>query len=782
MASLRRIGPMVFVVVLVHSIEGISSPSSWSGVVFVAPGFETAGFDQNVSYGASSNSEAGATGASDLKSAQVPDESNNVNNAVDNPIVDASIFLPASEWVSVRLEEGIFAWRLRIENERDEQNISGPMGLWFDRAGQELWVFENGDDLTDSIVQLVVRYDGWFDWQRLLSGQGDLLDLWREGDVVASRPGRWREVPLEDFGIFELKVGTLGDVGSPERGSEDDGDDCIITGIVDRIPPPGGGMEPEWERFWDGLVSIRSDACCGNEPPESCPCECPWECCAPNPWLDEFVRCCEGTCYNGYRCCTAYYCGNGLCCNGPCCAGAPLRCCPSGTKCCLGRFCCPPTSICCENPDHCCPPDGVCCGNGCCGEPAPQCCSTGNCCAATDTCCPQEPDGCCTSEEQCCGANGCCEEPEYCCPNDARCCPDEWECCPNDSAADCCDPKFYYCDVTHCCPHGKEACPDGVHCCDAEEDCCEGSPTSCCGEDEFCCPDQTHCCEDGETCCGASECCEIGVEECKMQGDVEKCCPSGAILCSGGDTCCDPDLCCEDLCCDSTAAARGAACCGANLALTSIVPSGVFVLGNDLTINYEVSKCNGFDEVDLEIRNASGALVFSLQGLPGAPGAHSTVWPKGKWNQAPHIGAFANPKNNPYQVKLIGKKVGCPDREATGTVSTKLELEADIRDEVPTGATASRSAGLQDMLDALKIVMKLGPTETVLSGSGTVTVTGPTPLMRHIKVDSPSLNALPDGQYEVLFRDLRDEIGNFTDSDGNPANGIQPVTFILELW
>ncbi|RMD65836.1 hypothetical protein D6833_02300 [Candidatus Parcubacteria bacterium] len=186
--------------------------------------------------------------------------------------------------------------------------------------------------------------------------------------------------------------------------------------------------------------------------------------------------------------------------------------------------------------------------------------------------------------------------------------------------------------------------------------------------------------------------------------------------------------------------------------------------------------------MQLEIRNASGALVFALQGLPGAPGAHSAVWPQGKWNQVLHVGAFANPKNNPYQIKLIGKKADCRDREATTTVSTELKLEADIKDEAPFGATASRSSGLGDMLDALKIVMKLGPSETVFSGPGAITVTGPTPFMKHIKVDNPGLNALPDGQYEVLFRDLRDEIGNFADSDGNPANGIQPVTFLLELW
>ena len=86
------------------------------------------------------------------------------------------------------------------------------------------------------------------------------------------------------------------------------------------------------------------------------------------------------------------------------------------------------------------------------------------------------------------------------------------------------------------------------------------------------------------------------------------------------------------------------------------------------------------------------------------------------------------------------------------------------------------------MLDALKIVMKssLGG-ETVFSGAGVITVTGANPDSKDIKVDVAGLNTLANGLYDVLFRDLRDEIGNFADEDGVSSNGIQPIKFSLEL-
>ncbi len=78
--------------------------------------------------------------------------------------------------------------------------------------------------------------------------------------------------------------------------------------------------------------------------------------------------------------------------------------------------------------------------------------------------------------------------------------------------------------------------------------------------------------------------------------------------------------------------------------------------------------------------------------------------------------------------------------------------------------------------------LRLAPDETEFTGPGSITVTGTTREAKHLKLEDPGLNTLSDGRYGVLFRDLRDEIGNFTDADANPVNGIQPVEFSLEIW
>ncbi len=48
-------------------------------------------------------------------------------------------------------------------------------------------------------------------------------------------------------------------------------------------------------------------------------------------------------------------------------------------------------------------------------------------------------------------------------------------------------------------------------------------------------------------------------------------------------------------------------------------------------------------------------------------------------------------------------------------------------------------------------------------------------------VATAALNNLADGTYEVLFRDLRDDIGNFADTDNNAANGITPPSFNITI-
>ena len=129
----------------------------------------------------------------------------------------------------------------------------------------------------------------------------------------------------------------------------------------------------------------------------------------------------------------------------------------------------------------------------------------------------------------------------------------------------------------------------------------------------------------------------------------------------------------------------------------------------------------------------------------------------------------------------IGKVKGKPCDSDPFDAPVKLVIEADVKDKLPAGASGTRSEGLDDLTDALKIVMKKGSAETVVSGAGAITVTGAASDEKHIKVDAPGLNGLDDGTYEILFRDLRDGVGNFADMDNNPANGAQPLKFNLEL-
>lgn len=220
---------------------------------------------------------------------------------------------------------------------------------------------------------------------------------------------------------------------------------------------------------------------------------------------------------------------------------------------------------------------------------------------------------------------------------------------------------------------------------------------------------------------------------------------------------------------------------GIAIDITSTVPPDELILGESAVINYEIKPPGqSFDTVVMEIRNTIGDIVVKKEGLPVSAGAHSTSWENARWNQGAFNGKFANPKNGPYQIKMIGTKDGDTDDD-TSPLNTKLVIEADIKDEKTAGSGAARSAGLGDLIDALKIVMKLGGSETVVSGAGSITVTGAAHDQKHIKVDAPALNNLDSGVYDVLFRDLRDEVGNFADEDGSTGNGIQPLKFPLEI-
>jgi hypothetical protein len=218
----------------------------------------------------------------------------------------------------------------------------------------------------------------------------------------------------------------------------------------------------------------------------------------------------------------------------------------------------------------------------------------------------------------------------------------------------------------------------------------------------------------------------------------------------------------------------------AKVSVTGATPNPV-PLGEDLTVNYMIDPPVPLDSADLEVKNTGGTVVFKKAGLAAGTGAQTTKWEKITWSEAPNAGFFANPKNGPYKLRILGKVKGKACDSDPFDAPLKLVIEADVKDKLPAGASGTRSAGLDDLADALKIVMKKGSAETVVAGAGAITVTGAMSDEKHIKVDAPGLNGLDDGTYEVLFRDLRDGVGNFADMDNDPANGAQPLKFNLEL-
>ena len=211
----------------------------------------------------------------------------------------------------------------------------------------------------------------------------------------------------------------------------------------------------------------------------------------------------------------------------------------------------------------------------------------------------------------------------------------------------------------------------------------------------------------------------------------------------------------------------------------SLSPATELKLGEDLTVRYTIDVPGGItlDRVELRILNASDEILFSRNDLAASSGSNTTTWPKGKTSS----GAFANPKQGEYKVVIVAIKgsgeAKSPDDK---TIKTKLVLEADIHDKPSSNVPIT--AGLRDLSRVLKVVMKSGSNETVFSGGSlTINPVGSGETEKRIEVDVPGLNNLEDGDYDVLFRDLRDDIGNFSDEDDDLQNGVQPIKFQLKL-
>ncbi|HYC55740.1 MAG TPA: PKD domain-containing protein [Candidatus Binatia bacterium] len=220
---------------------------------------------------------------------------------------------------------------------------------------------------------------------------------------------------------------------------------------------------------------------------------------------------------------------------------------------------------------------------------------------------------------------------------------------------------------------------------------------------------------------------------------------------------------------------------GPGLRIVVVEPFGKIELGSDARTTYEVmAPGDPFDSVEFHVRNKLDADVVEILGLPTSAGRHDVVWSDAKWTTA-FPGAFANPLDGPYSLVVKGKKDGC-EVEKMERRDTHFVIEALVEDAPPPAAATARVAGLEDILSALKIVLRTNGSDALtLSGPAAITVSGVLDDLKTVRSEAPQLDMLADGLYQVQLRDLRDEIGNFTDADGNPNNGIQEVQFLVEL-
>lgn len=200
--------------------------------------------------------------------------------------------------------------------------------------------------------------------------------------------------------------------------------------------------------------------------------------------------------------------------------------------------------------------------------------------------------------------------------------------------------------------------------------------------------------------------------------------------------------------------------------LTSISPTADLLLGEDLTVNYKLDP--SFDSAELHIYNNSDTLIYKRTGIDASEGTHTTTWDSAKWNQSPYAGVYANPKNSNYKVKIVVFKNGAECSSNEKTVNTKLVIEADIKDEIPTGAnTTAKAAGVGDLSNALEVLVKKDSTTNTFSATD-ITLIDITD-GKHLKIDKSTLNLLDDGQWTIQLKDVRDEIGNFLDTEtGTP--------------
>ena len=214
-----------------------------------------------------------------------------------------------------------------------------------------------------------------------------------------------------------------------------------------------------------------------------------------------------------------------------------------------------------------------------------------------------------------------------------------------------------------------------------------------------------------------------------------------------------------------------------SLFVTAISPSGPLILGEDLTVHYRVASGVTFDNVKLRVTNINGDLVYLSANLPVSAGEHQAVWPKGKWNQGPHSGAFANPRNGPYMAALVAESPDGSSISYSISLPTQLVLHCDLVNDRPSPEEISsgiyRPALDPNSSECLRIGLlprdgKLADTIYALAApefSDIVEEDLDNDPSDGLEVKSAHLrqvmqSTFPDGTYHVVLTNLRNLAGN----------------------
>ncbi|HTL46961.1 MAG TPA: hypothetical protein VL688_02735 [Verrucomicrobiae bacterium] len=205
------------------------------------------------------------------------------------------------------------------------------------------------------------------------------------------------------------------------------------------------------------------------------------------------------------------------------------------------------------------------------------------------------------------------------------------------------------------------------------------------------------------------------------------------------------------------------------------------MLGDDLTVKYKIEGAQ-FGKLEMRVYNKNGDVVYRRADLEGTIGSHETTWPKARWNQEPHIGAYANPKNGPYEIEIAAAKPRCVSA-GSKYVDTKLVIQADIRDL--KAGSATRASSLDTTIQYTRIKLK-GPAEHDFFGGDILRTTIPGLAAgnygKRLYVDKPfTLSRLEDGKWTISVYDNFDGVGNSLDTDPSTPQS-DPYETEIELY